>query len=148
MRDRAIRYGVAIGKDDDDVGYLNAKASVSIILREEIEKMFSGQNTLMEDLVGLPEGEEVQQAAHQATYLRNLIGNQVGLVEPLRFDAHTQTLYVGLVEASLQQALEKFYGHFSPASLIKRVDELYCLGERQTIDRLRDMGIIEVMDSE
>lgn len=139
------RYSAKVFSGDEDIAYLRSKSEVTAILSEEIEKMFSGQNDLMKEIVGLKKAEdEVIQASHQAGYLKNLIGHAVGLPDQLLFDAHTQMLYVHLVHISKQEALAAFFKHFSTLGFVKRISEKYDIEEDFAIEMLSNMGMLDI----
>jgi hypothetical protein len=137
------RYSTVTGQGEDDIAYLRSKAEVTLILLEEVEKMFSGQNHLMKALAGLKHKDEVQQASHQAGYLRNLIGHVVGLQDQQAFDAHTHTLYLQLVNLSKQDAVQEFFKFFTTSGFIYRVKDKYGLDEEGAIELLANMGILK-----
>ena len=141
-----LRYAATHAYGEEDVAYLRSKSEVVQILAEEVEKMFSGQNSFMKSLVGIRNSDQVMQASHQAGYLRNLIGDVVGLGDQLSFDAHTQTLYRSLINMPKQEAVENFYTFFEPHSFIGRIAEKYKLDEQGAIELLSQMGILSISE--
>ena len=141
-----FQFTRAVSSAEDDIAYLKSKAEVSTILAVEVEKMFSGQNHLMKALVGIDPRNEVQQASHQAGYLKNLIGRDVGLVDKVHFDAHTPVLYQGLVDGSKQEALEAFFTHLLPHGYIHLISQKYGLEAAGVIEMLTRMGIFVIED--
>lgn len=132
----------ATSTEADGVEDLNTKMMVSKVLREEIEKQFSGLNALMKDLVGLQKNDLVQQASHQGLYLRNLIGSEVGLGSKLSFDPHTPLLYSALVDTTKQKALETFYNHMTPENVIQKLSEYLHLDQEYVAEHLAGMGVL------
>lgn len=130
----------AIAAEEDTT--LQTRVEVTGVLLEEVEKMFSGQNYLMKSIVG---GEEVQQASHQAGYLKNLIGHVVGLPDKLLFDAHTSLLYAGLTQISKQDALQAFFGSFLPHELHDRIKRMYDLDDAEATELLVKMGVFRAL---
>jgi len=79
---------------------------------DEVEKIFSNQcsgaNALMQELTGK---RDIDQLAHQAIYLKNMIGAIIGLQYELRFDQHTGVLCDALIAKSRDELLEAFCRH-------------------------------------
>lgn len=139
------RYSARVDQkeyEESGAAYLNSKNELVAILSEEIEKMFTGHNYFMKSLVGLKHQDEVMQASHQATYLKNLIGHPLGLSSQKKFDAHTQLLYIHLIQLSMQEGVQHFYKYFLPHGYISRVCSTYGMDEEEVILQLKEMGII------
>jgi hypothetical protein len=49
-------------------------------------RCFSGNNHFFKALIGMRIDEIVNEVAHQAVYVKNLIGDEVGLVHPLTYN--------------------------------------------------------------
>ena len=94
---------------------------MSSITIQQVESMLSGTNIFFKNLIGMNYGEEVDQAVHQAQYVQNLIGDEVGWKYKLKFDVHSQTLYKELVDKSKQEVVESFYRYFIPSKLVESV---------------------------
>ena len=141
-----FRYGHSKSLDSKELtlSYENSKSEICQILREEIEKQFSGQNQLMKSLVGIKTTDEVMQASHQATYFRKLIGLVFGLPDKVQFDARTQLLYVKLVAITKQEALQHLFKFFPPHDFIYRVATKYNMGVAETVDQMNEMGILKL----
>ncbi len=73
----------------------------------------------MQDLTGSP---EIQQGAHQAIYLKNLIGGLVGVSQSVTFDRHTGTLYDQLLVKGRDEVLELLLTKYvTPESYVKEI---------------------------
>jgi len=83
--------------------------------------MFSGNNHFFKALIGMRIDEIVNEVAHQAVYVKNLIGDEVGLVHPLTFDNHSQFLYKELIKHSKFDVVQTYYQHLTPSHLIHAV---------------------------
>jgi hypothetical protein len=130
-----------------DVYYLKMKSEVSAHLAIEIEKMFSGQNIFAKSLAGMKDDEEIEQASHTATYLKNIIGDMVlGLKLP-RFDSASQLLPKDLVDKSKLEMLQAFYKYFPASRFVFSIAQKYDLSEGETIERLEEMGILTILSS-
>lgn len=135
-------------EEKEDTVYQKSKAQVVSHLTTEIEKMFSGQNLFAKFLAGLKANEEIEQAAHTATYLKNIIGDMVlGIKEP-RFDSHTQLLPKDLVDKSKLEMLQAFYKYFPASKFVYKISEEYKLEDLDTIDQLELMGILKILPFE
>lgn len=140
------RYSRLQSQNDGDMDYLRSKQEAITILSEEIDKMFSGDNYFIKQLVGVDSKEQVMQSSHQGQYLKNLIGHSLGLPGQLLFDAHTHTLYVKLVQLSKQEALVTFFKYFVPHTFLDLTCILWDLEQYEAIDSLIDMGIFKKVE--
>ena len=94
------------------------------MILDEVENMFSGQNNFFKFLMDLDpyfQQEEIDNAAHQSKYVRNLIGHEVGLPNTLYFDRYSHVVSEFVVEQTKQEVLELFYIHFLPHRLVNDV---------------------------
>jgi tetratricopeptide (TPR) repeat protein len=115
------------------------------VLHKQVEKMFSGNNLFAKDLIGMKVKEEVQQASHQATYLRNRIGNKVGL-PGIKFDNGTLALYKEMVEKTLLETLQAFYKYLLPSTIVDAVGVHAEFEDKEdTIDLLEKMGVLKIL---
>lgn len=105
-----------------------AHAFLEDVIRREVEKMLSGTNHFFNDLTGGIPNEEISQAIHQARYVENLIGNNIGINRPLYFDNHTQLLNLKLISHSKEQVIRTFYKHFPPHVLVYETIKAVKLG--------------------
>lgn len=140
----SFRYGQGAGSDSRlvDLPHDQSKLLICEILSEEIEKMFSGQNVMMKQIVGI-RGEEVQQASHQGYYLRNLLGRDLLGSTKVYFDAHTQELYENLVALGKQDAMQIFFTHFKPSAFIQLVAKKFDLDLEETLEELVRLSLFK-----
>ncbi|AIK96182.1 hypothetical protein [Candidatus Odyssella acanthamoebae] len=101
-------------------GTLREKGShwVNTLLRKEVEYLLSGTNLYLKNLIGIPVQAEIQQAAHQARYVKNVIGPDVGLSEAAAFDRYSRMIYQKLIDRSKQEMVQGFYCHLLPSHLL------------------------------
>lgn len=133
---------------DVDPAHVRSKVFVTKILAEEIEKMFSGQNALAYELTGVPVTQEIAQAAHQALYLKNLIGQSVGLRNTIEYDPSTQVLYASLLSHSKLKVLQAFYRHFDIRPAIHRIDSALSLDDESVVvQQLVRMGAVSIVNN-
>jgi hypothetical protein len=76
-------------------------------IQEIIEQTFDHNDALMKRMCGT--NEIIEQHAHQALYLKNLLGEDLGLSLKPRFDINANMLYVKLLDYSKEEALRIFY---------------------------------------
>ncbi|MBA2727996.1 MAG: hypothetical protein H0U49_07475 [Parachlamydiaceae bacterium] len=98
-------------------------ALIGPLIGQAIQKLmvaqFSGTNKLMQDLTGAP---EIYQGAHQAIYLKNLIGGLVGVSQGVAFDRHTGTLYEQLLNKGRDEVLELLFSKYmTPESYVNEI---------------------------
>jgi hypothetical protein len=108
----------AKGLAEGDADRLRAKEFLATWVQDVLSDQFSGTNALMQELTGT---KNIEQAAHQAIYLKNLIGPLVGLHHEVTFDSHTGVLYESLVAKSRDEVLEAFFRHFTPQLLVNEL---------------------------
>ncbi len=101
------------------------------ILTTSVEGMLSGTNNLMKELIGMKPTEEVQrvveneviQAVHQTRFLKNTIGQEIGLGDTVEFDNYSQLLYQDLIDRSKYEMMQSFYRHFRPLMVIDALEK-------------------------
>lgn len=91
------------------------------VIRSVVRAMFSGTNHFFKELTERLPDEDINQPIHQALYVKNLIGDEVGLDHALNFDNHSQTLNVFLVSKLKSSILNTFYKCFVPHVFIQKV---------------------------
>ena len=106
---------------NDNFSTENGIQWVNAVLRKEVENLFSGANAYFKHLIEMRPQEEVQEAAHQGRYVKNVIGPDVGLAEPAAFDRHSQMLYQKLIDRSKQALLHEFYRHLLPHQVVNSI---------------------------
>jgi hypothetical protein len=104
--------GFETGNDKKDEAFKFIANEVQKILNAQ----FSGTNAFMKELTGV---EKVEQASHQAIYVKNLIGHLVGLSHKTYFDLHTHVLNDKLVKMSRWEVLAIFLQHMTPRVLVR-----------------------------
>jgi hypothetical protein len=95
---------------------VTAKKFFVDFVQKMLSEQFSGTNALMQELVGTT---DVQQVAHHTIYLKNLIGQCVGLPHKVTFDQHAGLLYDKLIARSREEVLEIFFRHMTPNILVQ-----------------------------
>ncbi|WP_010302383.1 hypothetical protein [Candidatus Odyssella thessalonicensis] len=94
---------------------------VNCILQKEIEALLSGTTSYFQALIGMQPHEQVEQASHQARYVKNVIAEEVGLGRFLSFDRHSSCIYQKLINKTKQELIQQFYHHFLPYGLYQAV---------------------------
>ncbi|MFN7710007.1 MAG: hypothetical protein ACK5O7_03495 [Holosporales bacterium] len=95
---------------------------VAEIAQRQVEKQFSGDNALFLEAAGLWDVSELQEPLHQALYLKNLIGRDVGLLHTPTFDQYIlRVVHPRLRNIGKQEAISLFYKHFSAVDLVEAV---------------------------
>ncbi len=124
-----------------------AHAFLEDIIRTEVEKMFSGTNLFFKDLMNIAPDAKVEDAIHQALYVKNLIAD-IGLNHRLTFDFYTQVLNKQLLTHSKADIVQAFYKHFEPQVLVaatrKAVNEGLQVPKNtlySTLSKLMDKGV-------
>ncbi|WP_029448934.1 hypothetical protein [Candidatus Odyssella thessalonicensis] len=72
-------------------------------------------------LIGMSPNEVIQQRVHQSRYLKNVLGTDIGLSEPVVFDRHSQLIYQNLIDLPKEGMLTEFYRHLLPSTIIMMV---------------------------
>lgn len=80
-----------------------------------MESKFNGLDKMMQELTGQ---KDVKEAAHQITYLKNLIGTEVGVGSEMETDIFTAFLSNKLVGKSKNEALSIFFRHVTPQKMV------------------------------
>jgi hypothetical protein len=100
----------------------NEMGFLETIIRSKLEEMVSGEE-FFRKITKTPLGDKVGQAIHQKVYIENLIGPEVGLIDPsqpLIFDKYTKgNLNPYLFTLPKKEVLEAFYEFFDPEVLVK-----------------------------
>ncbi len=109
---------------------------LTTFLIKQVANMLSGTNHYFQELIkedheqisqagntNPPTEEEVKQASHQARYVKNLIGDDVGLRDSAIFDSHTQVLSLNLVARSKLDVMQRFYRHLKPSDLTANLQQ-------------------------
>ncbi|MFZ0565754.1 MAG: hypothetical protein WAM28_06180, partial [Chlamydiales bacterium] len=86
-------------------------------MQRELDRVFSDDQFLRQ----AANEAVVRQEAHQSTYLKNRLHQQVGAKHQLKLDEHTHCLYRHLLQKETQQLLKDFMDHFSIDNLIQEV---------------------------
>lgn len=132
------------GKDEGIEGYYNllpreakikpdttfkVKEILDAIIQTQVSQILSSP-TIFKTVIGLNldnreeqdmRDGEVSQLSHHSTYVKNLIGREVGLSHTFKFDLHSKLLSQKLVDLSKEDLLTVFYKHFIPRTLINSV---------------------------
>lgn len=99
-----------------------AKSLFSEWVSQGVQKMMenecSGTNALMQELTGIT---NIQNGSHQSIYLKNLIGNLVGVSNGVNFDRHTGVLYDELLIKNRDEVLAIFFKHMTPEVMITSI---------------------------
>ena len=117
LLDPQYRYrtkGFETGDEKKDATCAFITAQVELLFANQC----SGTNALMQELTG---EQEVEQIAHQAIYLKNMIAPVIGVHHEVSFDRHTSVLYDALVEKSLEELLAAFFRHMTPLALVTKL---------------------------
>jgi hypothetical protein len=115
--DPAYKYP-AKGLEGKNPEEILAKQFLASVVQKALSDQFSGVNALMKELTGTG---NIEQAAHQAIYPKNLIGHLIGLHHEVTFDKHTGTLYDALVAKSREEVLHAFFRYFTPQVLAQEL---------------------------
>ncbi len=99
----------------------NGHEAVRSILQSVINQILSSESSFMIEMTG--KEPPIAELAHQSTFLRNLIGNKVGLETPLCFDEHTSQITDALIKRSFKEVYTSFFKHLTPKLLISK----FCL---------------------
>lgn len=103
---------------------LEGEKRVLFWIDQSINKMgkdlISSDNSLMRELT---QASPIHQLAHQATYLENVIGKDIGLDTPYVFDMHSQLIINNLLLKTKKELLSVFYRYFTPIKVLKWVKD-------------------------
>lgn len=103
------------------------------LIHREIQKMliplFSEDNDFMREITGM---NPVVQLPHHAIYLKNRIGELLGLEHTLQFDQSTEQLSDHLFTQDTSALLSVAYRYYHPGALVKNV-------ERAVTQKYRDL---------
>jgi|GEM_PF-2316282 len=86
-----------------------------------IESRFNGLDKMMQELTGQ---KAVKEAAHQVTYLKNLIGAEIGIGSELETDIFTALLSDKLFKRSKNEALSIFFKHVTPQKMVSALKRM------------------------
>ncbi len=86
-----------------------------------VEAVCPGDNMFFKKLIGMSPNEVIQQRVHQSRYLKNVLGTDIGLSEPVVFDRHSQLIYQNLIDLPKEGMLTEFYRHLLPSTIIMMV---------------------------
>ena len=100
------------------------EAFIEKAITKEIENLFNSPKSpfLLNPNV-IRENESLNQLAHQSIYLRNAIGNLVGLNHKIQFDSHTFCIDSKLIRINRALLLKEFYNCFTAKFLMKKIQE-------------------------
>jgi hypothetical protein len=91
------RFSLVEGTMEDFTDNEKSKIVLKEIVRSTIETIISTDTQFFKRICAT---DTVQQLSHQARYVENLIGPELGVDKGLRFDFHTDCLYLYLVQMS------------------------------------------------
>jgi hypothetical protein len=77
----------------------------------------------MKIMCDLEPNQNVAQPSHQVMYLKNLIGDLVGLNHSVKFDPYSGLCYPSLLFLSQKDALQGFYNHINMKDMIVSIKE-------------------------
>lgn len=100
------------------------KPAVNEFLSQTIQRLmaaqFTGTNDMVEVLSGMPKNQ-ISQGAHYSIYLKNLIGQQVGVSREVVFDNYTGALNDQFVNKERDEVLKVFFQYITPQSFVDEV---------------------------
>ncbi|HEV8051251.1 MAG TPA: hypothetical protein VGP47_02070 [Parachlamydiaceae bacterium] len=91
---------------------------VANMVKHFMDTQFAADNDILKELTGV---DVMPQGVHQMLYLKNLIGNRVGVSQTPEWDPHTGVLYDDLLETSPTDALNTFFKHVTPDRLADEI---------------------------
>ncbi len=86
-----------------------------------MESRFNGLDEMMQELTGQ---KDVKEAVHQVTYLKNLIGAEVGISSELETDIFTAFLSDKLLSRSKSEVLSIFFKHLTPQKMVSELKRM------------------------
>jgi len=94
---------------------------VHTVMQEYISNLFSSEAGFMRGLCDINSEEtEINQAIHQMMYVKNLVGDLVGLNrKSVEFDFYIGWVYPKIKEMSQQEMLETYYMYFNIENFLK-----------------------------
>lgn len=98
-----------------------AKYWVNSIVLKEIEAVCSGTTLLFKRLLELEAAEDVPEPAHQARYIKNVLGPDIGLSSAVAFDRHSRALHPKLITKSKDEIMQAFYHHLRPRDVVNAI---------------------------
>jgi len=93
------------------------KLFVDSILQRTLH-LQSGSRKFVEGVVGV---ENLEEFAHSELFMRNRLAPHIGLKQPVTFDYWSSYVEGRLLEMSVAQAVEAFYNHLTPETLLSQV---------------------------
>lgn len=103
-----FKFKILRGTLDADIDVTAAKNHLRGLINETVEELIGNENDFMKIMCGV---SKISQISHQSIYLKNFIGDYVGLIWMLKFDHHAQLLYEPMLAKSKAQALALFYDY-------------------------------------
>lgn len=93
--------------EGETVEVQQAKSLMIDLIREVVTTLIDTDNAFMKQVCG--EEGPIEQLAHQSIYIKNLVGDNLGLMHKPSFDHHAQVLYMPMLEKSKEEVLRTFY---------------------------------------
>ena len=104
---------------------VEVEAFIGEFIEKEIENMISiHESPFLNDSTVIGNFNSLRQLSHQSIYLRNLIGNLVGLNNSMQFDISTNCVDSALIQADRAEILGKFYEYFTVSLLVEKLQQV------------------------
>ena len=95
------------------------KVRLLILVDDVITHTFATESPMMRKVTGVPTGA-ITQLVHQSIYIKNLIGNEIG-ISGFHFEEYSHCLYQELLKLTKQSAVDLFWSYHPPGLFVDRV---------------------------
>ncbi len=119
-RPEFVTHRLARGTFSENYQENRLSQMIVLLVEEYLMRYLTDDESLVRELAQIDDQYNVLQLSHQSQFLRNLIGQAVGLPLPLKFDLHIGCVYRTLLEYrnKRNEAIEAFYRLVTPQGLI------------------------------